>query len=552
MSESKAPFLGRLGGGSVGARPPAAARWLGKVWWPLEGLFRRLFGATGNPLDRAGAVAVVALAVSSITGIYLFLFYRIGDPYGSVLAIQEEIVGGAWVRAIHRYSANLCLVAAAAHLVRKLVSGHTWGPRALAWVTGGLLLGVVLLTGWTGLVMAWDAQGLAVASQGAKLLDALPVHSQSVGRLFSGEEPVPSSFFFMNLFLHVALPLGLAALLWLHTSRLARSSWLPSRKVTWGVVAALALVALLLPLPLGPPADPLALPGPQNADFLYSFWLPLAERQAPAAHLALWALVGTVLLSAPWWWRPRRQPITPSRVDEARCTGCEQCAIDCPYEAIGMVPREGEGRRSLLVARVDPTRCVGCGICVGSCAPMGVGPAGRDGREQLAEVESLAASAGADLVGAVVLLACGDAPALARVTTELPAIAAAGGSPVLLLETGCSGSVHTSTLELLLRRGAGGVAVLSCGPGACLYREGPRWLHERVFHDREAELKERVDRRRVALVTAGPGEAAAARQALLSFCRQVASLAPAEAPPIDPEPCARTQVALTSATGTDG
>ena len=89
--------------------------------------------------------------------------------------------------------------------------------------------------------MVWDAQGFELAVQGARLLDLAPVFSLPVARTFDGETPVPSSFFFMNLFLHLALPLGLAALVWLHVSRLARPAWLPPREIRRWALAALAV-----------------------------------------------------------------------------------------------------------------------------------------------------------------------------------------------------------------------------------------------------------------------------------------------------------------------
>ncbi len=104
--------------------------------------------------------------------------------------------------------------------------------------------------------------------------------------------------------------------------------------------------------------------------------------------------------------------------------------------------------------------------------------------------------------------------------------AGAGGhaGTVLPFDTGCSGSVHTSVIELLLRCGAGGVFLLTCPTRDCRYREGPRWLYERVYNDREAELRDRVDKRRVRIASFSPTELAAAREALASFQEEVASL----------------------------
>src|SRR4029079_9869347 len=67
----------------------------------------------------------------------------------------------------------------------------------------------------------------------------------------------------------------------------------------------------------------------------------------------------------------------------------------------------------------------------------------------------------------------------------------------------CAGNLHTSVMELLLRGGAAGGLVLACYPRDCRNREGPKWLEQRVYQGREAELQERVDRRRIVVAPAG-------------------------------------------------
>ena len=96
------------------------------------------------------------------------------------------------------------------------------------------------------------------------------------------------------------------------------------------------------------------------------------------------------------------------------------------------------------------------------------------------------------------------------------------GAPVLAVD--CAGSLHTSVIELLVRAGAGGVLVLACPKADCWNREGAVWLEERMFHDREAELQERVDRRRVALAHASFAERATAHRALTGFRDRVAAI----------------------------
>jgi coenzyme F420-reducing hydrogenase delta subunit/NAD-dependent dihydropyrimidine dehydrogenase PreA subunit len=208
-------------------------------------------------------------------------------------------------------------------------------------------------------------------------------------------------------------------------------------------------------------------------------------------------------------------------VNERLCTGCEQCAHDCPWEAIATVPRD-DGRAT-LVARVDPDRCVSCGICAGSCAPMGVGPAGRTGRDQLADVRRFVAEhppRGDEVV--VIACARGAGGLAAR-----DAVDGAGGAPVMAVD--CAGTVHTSVVEYLVRAGAGGVMVMACPADDCWNREGADWLEARLFHGREAELQERVDRRRVALRHASLADARGARDAVDRFRDEVRALARQEA-----------------------
>lgn len=513
------------------AGPPRAAAAVRGLLAPLDALFDRAFGSRWNPLHQSGNLAVLFLLVTLATGLVLFLFYEIDDPHGSVTRLGEgSLLGGVLVRlrSLHRYCADLAVVATALHVVRKLAQGQTWGPRAWAWTSGVLLLGVLLVCGWTGLVLVWDAQSLGLAREGARLVDLLPIFSTPIARMFSGVEPVPSSFFFMNLFLHVAAPLGLAALLAAHVARVARPALLPPRRLAWSAVAAAMLVAALLPVPPAPRADLAALHGRGPLDPFFAFWLPVASRVGPAAHAGLWAAAAAVVLSAPAWWRRRGRLVNTSWVDESLCTGCTSCVEDCPYEAIAMVPRTVQGRqRSELVARVEPARCVGCGICAGSCAPMGVGPYGRTGRDQLAELEPRLARLRLDR-REVVVFACAAAG-----WDRSRALRAAG---VEIVGLSCAGSLHSSVVETCLRRGVGGVVVLACPARDCRYREGPKWTEQRLFHGREAELHERADRQRLRFAALSRSEESKALALVSGLRARLASSRPAEAsgPPEEP------------------
>ena len=480
----------------------------------IDALASRWYGWRFNPLYQSVTIVVALYLALLITGLWLILFYRVGAPWESVASVTANLWLGNWVRGLHRYASDAAVVATAVHSFRMFAHGRSWGARTLAWVSGGLLFLLLLLCGWTGYVMVWDTFGEYLAREGARMLDALPVLSEPISRAFTGERPVPSVFFFITLFAHIGIPLGMGVVFWLHVKRLARPVLLPPRPLMWTVVGLLTGIAVVQPLLMAPKANPFVLPAEIPADVFFAFWMPITRNLGGGTALAGIAATAVGLLIVPLF-TARRGAAVPalSKVDEEICTGCLQCSLDCPYEAIAMIERTTG--RSELVARVDPSLCVSCGICAGSCAPMGVGPPGRTGRDQIARVQAFLA--GSDRrPGQVVVIGCvHGAGASARALT-------AGGAAVHQVD--CAGNLHTSVIEILLRGGAGGVLVLACPPRDCWNREGPRWLVERVYHEREAELQSRVDRARVRIVYASAGERHRAVTAVRRFAAEIATL----------------------------
>ena len=473
----------------------------------------RLYSQASNPLYQSGTIVVVLYLVLLVTGLWLILFYRVGSPWESVARVTADPWIGNWVRGLHRYASDAAVIATAIHAFRMFAQGRSWGPRTLAWLIGGLLLLLTFVCGWTGYVMVWDTFGLVLAQQGARMLDTLPVLSEPTSRAFTGEQPLPMAFFFLNLFAHIGIPLAIGAVFWLHLHRLARPRLLPPRRLTWTVIGVLFMAAVLRPLAMSPKANPLLLPQEVPADLFFAFWIPIADRIGAGNALVAASALGVALLALPWVTARRDARANASTVDEQLCVGCNQCALDCPYAAIAMVEREN--RSDTLVARVDPSLCVSCGICAGSCPPMGVGPPGRTGRDQMTRGRRFVAEP-VRRAGEIVVVCCNQgAGTFAGAFIDVGAAA----YPI-----DCAGNLHTSVIELLLRSGAGGVLVLACPPRDCWHREGPKWLVERVYHGREAELQSRVNQARVRVEYVNSGDRVRAIELVRAFARDVVAL----------------------------
>jgi ferredoxin len=473
--------------GEVQVRPdvwrPRGTRALATVVARVDRVFDRVYSSAYNPLYRTGTLASLCLAVTLVTGVYLLFVYEIGRPYESVAAIQGDALLGRWIRALHRYASDAAVLAVALHVLRLLVQGKTWGPRVLAWVTGVMLAGMMFVSAITGFVLVWDgfAQKLAVA--GARMLRLLPLFPEPPDRAFVGDAPVPAQFFFMNLFLHVAVPLGMAIFLWLHTARLARAAWLPERRLALAALAGLVLLSLAWPAPLPPKADLLAIPGRIATDWLYGFWLPLAH-VSPPVTLAAGAVLTALLVAVPWLLRPARPARSaPSVVDPESCEGCEQCFRDCPYDAIQMVAGAHPERHPLR-AEVQPDLCVSCGLCAGSCASLAIGPPGRTARDQLAAARQFVASC-ADPGRRSLLVAC-------RYHAGLPDRPASEPATVRF-EADCAGTLHPGTISYLGRHFAD-TQVVTCPPQNCLYREGSTLAAARIVGERAPAVPGQIAR----------------------------------------------------------
>ncbi|MBI5169628.1 MAG: cytochrome b N-terminal domain-containing protein [Candidatus Eisenbacteria bacterium] len=492
--------------GAARARTPGAAALLRAWYAPLDRLFDRLYGSAWNPLYHTGPSLVWLLLVVIATGIYLLVFYRVGLPYESVAKLQSQPLSGRWLRALHRYASDLAVVFVVLHALRMMLEGRTWGPRVLAWVSGLALLGMMFVCGWTGYVLVWDAHGRVLGAVGARLFDSLHLMAAPVGRIFNGATTTPASFFFMNLFVHMSLPLVMAAAIWVHTLRLARGKWIPSPALRWGFALTGVAVSLVYPARLDPAADAMMLGDRATYDLFYTLWVPLSAGSVPVVAWAVPLAMSLLAIVVPSFWRPRRA-LAPEKsvVNPLACTACEQCVHDCPFEAIDMVA-DTTGRGPDRKAFVDPARCVACGACAASCESFAVGPPSRAGHAQmyaLRALEPAARQAPEAPAGSksFALASCASSELAPRLAQALRA----RGWNLTIAHVDCAGTLHPRAVAALAAKHAG-VCVLGCPPARCLAREGADLSIERLTGGRAPHLKQPLDPTRVFVLTATAAE----------------------------------------------
>ena len=475
----------------------------------LDGLMRRfdraidtLLPARHNPFHRTGAVALVAFLVSAISGILLLIWYRptVHQAYESMMAMEGVWIG-SFLRSLHRYSSDVCIFFALIHALRLFFAGRFTGARWVAWVTGVGLIAVLWFLGWTGYMLVWDEPAQLIAQGSAMFLDGLPIFAEPISRSFLANELVPPLIFFAVFFIHMLLPLAMAAGVWLHVSRLQRPKVLTSRWMALWTVGALVLMAALLPAAAGDPADLQLTPAEMTIDAWYLAPLWLTDRLSAGMLWALVAIVGGLIIAAPWLLR--KSPGKTASINSRACNGCTLCAQDCPYDAIVMVPRTDD-RRYKLEAKLDPNLCVGCGICAGSCNPGGIGldwlPVQAMRRRFDDWIEEFTEGAGNDDGPVLAFVCSGSAGRRLDIDEETGRCDELPGFRVVSVP--CSGWVQPLTVERALRKGAAGVLVVGCSEGEPQFREGHEWTKRRMSATREPKLRrEKIDADRVGYLT---------------------------------------------------
>ena len=96
-----------------------------------DAALNRLYGWKGNPLYQSGTLVIALLLSLVATGVWLILFYRVGDPYASVERITSNMWIGNWVRGFHRYASDAA-VAAIEAICRPIIEGKPMVPTGEA------------------------------------------------------------------------------------------------------------------------------------------------------------------------------------------------------------------------------------------------------------------------------------------------------------------------------------------------------------------------------------------------------------------------------------
>ena len=166
-----------------------------------------------------GSATLFVAVMQGITGILLTLYY-VPTPdhaYDSVAYITTQLPGGWFIRGLHHWGASAMVVLVVLHLLRVFFYGAYKYPREATWLTGVVLLLVVIGFGFTGYLLPWDQKAYWATTVGTRIAGVVPGVGSWILRIARGGEDLSAVTLARFFGVHIwVLPITLATLILVH------------------------------------------------------------------------------------------------------------------------------------------------------------------------------------------------------------------------------------------------------------------------------------------------------------------------------------------------
>jgi quinol-cytochrome oxidoreductase complex cytochrome b subunit/cytochrome c5 len=229
-----------------------------------------------------GSVLLFLFISQTITGVFLALYYvpSADRAHTTVAYIVKEVTGGSFLRSLHAYGSSAIVIVVLLHLTQTYLYGAYKGRRELLWISGCVLLALMLAMASTGYLLPWDQKAYFATTVGTNMATDVPLIGTWLKRFMRGGDEMGtltvSRFFVAHVFL---IPAVLIAFIAAHVYlfRKAGAAGPPSedsvnprlptqrfypRQVVMDTIVALVMILILGslahfgPTELGPKANP--------------------------------------------------------------------------------------------------------------------------------------------------------------------------------------------------------------------------------------------------------------------------------------------------------
>jgi len=166
-----------------------------------------------------GALLLFLFVIQAITGAMLLFYYKPAAETArqSIAEIMVVVPYGWLIRSVHHWASNLMIVLVFFHFFSTLLVKAYRRPRELTWLTGMVMLLLVLFFGYSGYTLPYDERAFFAFNVGTEMAGAMPVVGTYLLELLRGGEMVGTNTLNRFFAFHVGvLPLALLTAIVVH------------------------------------------------------------------------------------------------------------------------------------------------------------------------------------------------------------------------------------------------------------------------------------------------------------------------------------------------
>ncbi len=139
-----------------------------------------------------GSATLILAMLQGVTGMLLTVYY-VPSPdkaYDSIQYIMNEVAFGWLIRGIHHWGATLLVILAFIHMLKAFFVGAYKYPREMTWLTGGVLLLLALVMGFSGYLLPWNQKAYWATTVGTNIAGVVPVVGPLLLRILRGGQEI--------------------------------------------------------------------------------------------------------------------------------------------------------------------------------------------------------------------------------------------------------------------------------------------------------------------------------------------------------------------------
>lgn len=161
----------------------------------LSGIWKMIFARAvpkTNWLYTFGSASMILALLQGFTGMLLTVYY-VPSPdkaYDSIQYIMNEVTFGWLIRGMHHWGATLLVIVVFLHMLKSFFVGAYKYPREITWLTGGALLLLVLVMGFSGYLLPWDQKAYWATTVGTNIAGAPPLIGPLLLRIMRGGQEI--------------------------------------------------------------------------------------------------------------------------------------------------------------------------------------------------------------------------------------------------------------------------------------------------------------------------------------------------------------------------